>query len=179
MKREGAVSSLLHDLLVPGSRLSVSGPMGRFTFDGEKADEIVLIAGGVGITPLMSKIRYLASRNWEGRIDLIYSVKTPRDIIFRDELEALQRTFPALKVHLTDTAPDENWAAHMAGCRKSSFAHAVPDIAARTVHICGPTAMAARCSRCCINLASRSRGSRSRLSAARADAIAGARCGRL
>ena len=143
VKREGAASSLLHDLLVAGSRLSVTGPLGRFTFDEDKADEIVLIAGGVGITPLMSKIRYLTSRSWKGRIDLIYSVKTSGDIIFRDELLALQRTFPALKVHLTATAPDENWRGARGRLSGQFIRNAVPDIATRTVHICGPAAMAA------------------------------------
>jgi MOSC domain-containing protein len=143
VKREGAASSLLHDLVGAGSCISVAGPLGRFTFDEEKADEIVLIAGGVGITPLMSKIRYLVSRSWKGRIDLIYSVKTSGDIIFRDELMALRRTFPALKVHLTATAPDENWRGARGRLSRESIREAVPDIATRTVHICGPAAMAA------------------------------------
>ncbi len=143
VKREGVGSGLLHELLVPGSRLAVSGPMGRFTFNGENSDEIVFIAGGVGITPLMSKIRYLTSRNWQGRVDLIYSVRTPRDIIFCDELEALQRTHPAFKVHLTVTAPDEGWTGAHGRLSEAFVRAAVPDIARRTVHICGPTAMAA------------------------------------
>ncbi|MEW6436138.1 MAG: 2Fe-2S iron-sulfur cluster-binding protein [Pseudomonadota bacterium] len=143
VKREGIGSSLLHESLASGSRVAVSGPFGRFTFDGEKSDEIVLIAGGVGITPLMSKIRYLAGRTWKGRIDLIYSVKTPRDIIFRDELEALERAYPALKLHLTVTAPDEAWAGVRGRLSEAFIRAAVPDIADRTVHICGPSAMAA------------------------------------
>ncbi len=142
VKREGAASSLLHDLLASGSRLSIAGPLGRFTFDEDKADEIVLIAGGVGITPLMSKIRYLASQNWKGRIDLFYSVKTPGDIIFHDELMALQRTFPTLKVHVTVTAPDENWHGARGRLSEKFIRDSVPDIAERNVHICGPATMA-------------------------------------
>ncbi len=142
VKREGAASSRLHDLLAAGSRLSVAGPLGRFTFDHEKADRIVLVAGGVGITPLMSKIRYLASQNWQGRIDLIYSVKTPGDIIFHDELETLERAFAALQVHVTVTAPDENWRGARGRLSEKFIRDIVPDIAQRTVHICGPAAMA-------------------------------------
>ncbi len=143
VKREGIGSGLLHESLVPGSRLAISGPLGSFTFDGAKTDEIVLIAGGVGITPLMSKIRYLARQNWNGRIDLIYSVKTPGDIIFRDELVALQGTFPALHVHVTVTAADAGWAGARGRLSAEFIRTAVLDIARRTVHICGPTAMAA------------------------------------
>jgi ferredoxin-NADP reductase/uncharacterized protein YcbX len=143
VKREGIGSTALHESFNAGSRLSVSGPMGRFIFDGEASAEIVLIAGGVGITPLMSKIRYLVSRGWAGRIDLIYSVKTPRDIIFRDELAQLQGTFPALKVYLTVTSGDDVWTGARGRLSPDFIRAAVPDIAIRTVHICGPTAMAA------------------------------------
>jgi ferredoxin-NADP reductase/uncharacterized protein YcbX len=143
VKREGVGSAALHDRLTAGSRLAVSGPMGRFIFDGERSDEIVLIAGGVGVTPLMSKIRYLVGRKWAGRIDLIYSVKTPRDIIFGKELVVLQRSFPALKVHVTVTGGDHVWTGARGRLSADFIRVAVPDIAGRTVHVCGPTAMAA------------------------------------
>jgi ferredoxin-NADP reductase/uncharacterized protein YcbX len=143
VKREGAASSALHDRLVPGSRLSVSGPMGRFTFDGEGADEIVLIGGGVGITPLMSKIRFLADCKWAGKIDLIYSVKSRRDIIFRKELAKLQRAFPTLNVHVTVTSEDREWSGARGRISADWTRSVVPDIGGRRVHLCGPTSMAA------------------------------------
>jgi ferredoxin-NADP reductase/uncharacterized protein YcbX len=142
VKREGAVSSMLHDRLVVGSRLLVSGPLGRFTFEDESAEEIVLIAGGVGITPLMSKIRYLVERNWSGRIDLIYSVKTNRDIVFQQELAELQRDFPRLRVHVTVTSEDEAWTGARGRLSAEWISAIVPDIALRRIHLCGPTAMA-------------------------------------
>ncbi|HLH12066.1 MAG TPA: 2Fe-2S iron-sulfur cluster-binding protein [Methylovirgula sp.] len=142
VKREGAAWSLLHDRVKAGSRLGISGPMGRFTFDGQGAEEIVLIAGGVGITPLMSKIRFLAANKWQGRIDLLYSVKTSRDVIFAQELAELQRLFPALRLHLTLTAADEEWTGARGRLSAEWISARVPDIASRRVHLCGPTAMA-------------------------------------
>ena len=61
VKREeqGAVSRHLHDTLIVGDLVRASGPFGSFTFTGTTADSIVLIAGGVGITPMMSVLRYL------------------------------------------------------------------------------------------------------------------------
>jgi ferredoxin-NADP reductase/uncharacterized protein YcbX len=143
VKREGTGSSLLHDRLVLGSRLIVSGPMGRFVFDGEGADEIVMIAGGVGITPLMSKIRFLAATKWPGRIDLVYSVKTRRDIIFQKELAEIERAFPALNMHMTVTSEDKEWSGARGRLSAEWLRAVVPDIAGRRVHLCGPTAMAA------------------------------------
>src|SRR6516165_312520 len=61
IKREerGLVSRYLHDMLREGAVLNISAPAGRFTFTGAEDERIVMIAGGVGITPLMAKIRYL------------------------------------------------------------------------------------------------------------------------
>jgi ferredoxin-NADP reductase/uncharacterized protein YcbX len=143
VKRDGSASALLHDRLGPGSRLTVTGPFGRFTFDGEAADEIVMIAGGVGITPLMSKIRFLATRKWSGRVDLLYSVKTERDIIFRQELAELQRECPTFNVHVTVTSEERDWRGARGRLTAEWLRAVVPDIAGRLVHLCGPTAMAA------------------------------------
>ena len=103
VKREpmGVSSRHLHDTIVEGSLIDVKAPAGRFTFTGPEADTIVLIAGGVGITPLMSKIRHLTDIGWAGKIDLILGAKEQGDIIFRDELEYLQRRFPNLRVTVT------------------------------------------------------------------------------
>jgi DMSO/TMAO reductase YedYZ heme-binding membrane subunit len=75
IKREplGVSSRHLHDMVHEGDVLDVSAPGGKFTFDGTEADSIVLIAGGVGITPVMSVLRYLTDRAWPGDIWFIYS----------------------------------------------------------------------------------------------------------
>ena len=59
----GAVSRHTNDLLRVGSRIEAGGPVGKFTFTGAEADSVVLIAGGVGITPLMSIMRYLTEQS--------------------------------------------------------------------------------------------------------------------
>ncbi|MGI3899298.1 MAG: 2Fe-2S iron-sulfur cluster-binding protein [Janthinobacterium lividum] len=143
VKRDGRASGLLHDRIAAGTRLPASGPMGSFSFDGERMDNVVLIAGGVGITPLMCKIRFLAAKKWPGRIDLIYSAKSEPDIIFRNELDALQRSFTRLKVHVTLTYPDELWEGARGRLTPEWIRAVVPDIAGRSVRLCGPTSMAA------------------------------------
>ena len=87
----GAVSRHIDDLLKVGDQIEAGGPVGRFTFTGTEADSIVLIAGGVGITPMMSITRYLTERSWPGDIFFIYTCRTPTDFIFANEVAALQR----------------------------------------------------------------------------------------
>jgi ferredoxin-NADP reductase/DMSO/TMAO reductase YedYZ heme-binding membrane subunit len=144
VKREerGLSSRHLHDAVRTGSLLDVQAPAGRFTFNGTEADRIVLIAGGVGITPLMAKIRYLTDLSWPGDIDLVFSARTERDIIFRDELDALRRRHPNLHVTITLTRDDgAGWRGERGRITPALLTRAVPEIAARRVHICGPTEM--------------------------------------
>ncbi len=144
VKREerGLASRHLHDAIHPGCLIDVRAPAGRFTFTGAEASSIVLIAGGVGITPLMAKIRYLTDVSWTGEIFLVFSAKTERDIIFRDELEALQQRHPNLHVTITLTREDGiGWTGKRGRISSDLLARSIPNIAGRRVHICGPSEM--------------------------------------
>jgi ferredoxin-NADP reductase/DMSO/TMAO reductase YedYZ heme-binding membrane subunit len=144
VKREdnGLASRHLHDTLREGDLLNVSAPAGRFTFDGTESNRIVLIAGGVGITPLMSILRYLTDQSWKGDIHFLYCAKSPQDIIFRQELDDLQRRFPNLHLHITLTRADgTDWTARKGRITGEFLRQTIPDLAGRPVYICGPASM--------------------------------------
>lgn len=92
VKREdhGLVSRWLHDEIKVGDEIEIEVPSGTFFFTGAEAESIVLIGGGVGITPMMSAARYLTDINWSGKIYLILGFLAPRDFIFREEIAELQ-----------------------------------------------------------------------------------------
>lgn len=146
VKREdhGHVSRFLHDMLMTGHLVIVSAPAGRFTFDPTSADAILLIAGGVGITPIMAILRELTDRSWPGRIDLVFSVRSTSDVIFSDELRLLSSRHPNLKVHITITrdAPAE-WSGPRGRITADLLKTLVPDVASRPAFVCGPDVMAA------------------------------------
>ena len=73
-----------------GDLLKFKGPYGKFYFNEGMKNNLVLIAGGTGITPLIGIIRYCADKNLSNNIRLIYSVKTPQDIIYREDLEKIK-----------------------------------------------------------------------------------------
>ncbi len=144
VKREplGVVSGYLHDQVREGSELSITAPAGRFTFTGTEADSIVLIGGGVGITPLMSVIRYLTARGWRGDIWLLYCFREPRDFIFRQEIEYLQSRHPNLTVVVSATRRGQApWVGLTGRFTKEIIAQAVPGIVSRRIHLCGPPPM--------------------------------------
>jgi glycine betaine catabolism B len=144
IKREerGLVSRYMHDMLREGAVLHISAPAGRFTFTGAEAERIVMIAGGVGITPLMAKIRYLTDLAWPGTIELIYSVKTEQDIIFRDELESLQKRFANFRLTVTltrDISPTRR--GERGRITPALLTRVVAHLPGSRVHLCGPTEM--------------------------------------
>jgi ferredoxin-NADP reductase len=145
VKREddGEFSRLLHDEIAVGDTLEVRGPSGAFTFDGGGASSIVLIAGGVGITPMMCVIRYLMDMSWPGEIFLVFAARNTDELIFREELEYLQRRYPKLHVFAAVGARSEGtaWMGLEGQITKDALAHAVPDLAKRRVHLCGPPPM--------------------------------------
>lgn len=138
----GAVSRHIVDLLRVGSVVEASGPVGKFTFDGTEAQSIVLIAGGVGITPMMSITRYLTERSWPGEIFLIYVCRVPADMIFAREFAALERANTKLRIVVAVSRPEgTDWKGPRGHITKELLAQTVPNIASRRVHLCGPPTM--------------------------------------
>lgn len=144
VKREeqGVVSRFLHDHAKVGDSLKVGGPFGVFTFTGTDADSIVLIAGGVGITPMMSVLRYLTDIAWPGDIFFLYGARSTEEFVFRDELERLERRFDNLHVLAAmQRTAGTVWLGPEGPLTREMLAAAVPDIGRRRIHLCGPPPM--------------------------------------
>ncbi len=144
VKREehGLVSRWLHDELAAGDEVEIEAPNGTFYFNGKDAGSVLLIGGGVGITPMMSAARYLTETGWPGVVHLILGFRTSGDFIFRDEIAGLEGRNPNLRVTVTMSRPDgESWSGRKGQIDAALLAAAVPDIASQRAHICGPPAM--------------------------------------
>lgn len=141
-EESGLVSGYLHDQVHEGDMVEITAPSGYFTFTGHEADSIVLIGGGVGITPLMSVIRYLTDSGWNKDIFFLYCCRTSRDFIFREELEFLQRRHANLHVVATMTrAEGTTWMGPTGHFTRDLFAQSVPNLVSRRIHVCGPPPM--------------------------------------
>jgi len=144
VKREeqGLVTRFLHDNIKVGDLLKFTAPSGSFTFSGDEHDSIVLVASGVGITPVMAVLRYLTDIHWRGDIHFILGFRRPSEFIFAKEIEALSAKHANLQVHVTMSQPGgEPWSGRIGRIDKAYIAASVPDIASRRVHICGPLPM--------------------------------------
>jgi len=144
IKREegGVFSDYMHDKVIEGDLVEVMGPSGVFTFRGTEADSLVLIGGGVGITPLMAVIRYLADISWPREIFLVYGARSTEEFIFREELEYRQRRMHNLHVAATmRRSAGTAWMGAEGPITKEFLTQSVPDISKRHIHLCGPPGM--------------------------------------
>src|SRR5512142_817501 len=90
--RDGEVSTYMHEVLVPGDRLEVRGPIGGdFVWEATMDEPLLLVAGGSGVVPLMSMIRHRAAAGARNPTALLYSSRTLEDIIYYNELETLSK----------------------------------------------------------------------------------------
>ena len=138
----GYGSRHLHETWREGSVVKVGAPAGRFVFAHDQAARCVLIAGGVGITPMMSTVRSLTDRCWPGEIYLLFSVRVLGDLVFREELAYLQARFPNLHVRVTLTNdPDSAWDGARGQISRAMIESFVPDLARGPILLCGPDPM--------------------------------------
>ncbi|QHB33904.1 oxidoreductase [Yersinia canariae] len=123
-----------------GQRVYLDGPYGAFTL-GNPADMHVLVAGGVGITPMMSMLRTLADRGDPRPALLLYGSKDWESITFREELEALQLRLNLKVVHVLSN-PSADWAGEQGFIDAEVFKrHLPPPYASHEYFICGPNVM--------------------------------------
>lgn len=94
--------------LAPGARAWVEGPFGAFTIDRVPAQGFVLIAGGIGITPMRSILLSMRDRGDPRPVLLIHAARNRRRALFTEELEGLQRAM-SLRVVAVYEEPDPGW----------------------------------------------------------------------
>ena len=140
VKRQGVVSSALHATARPGALISVRGPNGAFKYPSADDRPILLIAGGVGITPLMSMLRHAVHTEPSRPITLLYSARSEEDFAFRDEIMVLARRHPQVHAHFACTRkmrPDTYPGRIDAALIRAT----VPEVAHAICFVCGPVPM--------------------------------------
>jgi glycine betaine catabolism B len=141
----GKVSNWMHDNLRPDDLVRASGPLGAFI--RPPASKYVFLTGGSGITPVMSMVRQLADEGRPIDVVFVHAGRTPKDLVFRDELANLASRLKGLKLSLLpeDTANERSWYDIVGRISREFLLLAAPDMAEKTVMCCGPAPfMAAR-----------------------------------
>lgn len=106
----GLVSSHFHDRIQVGDILDVKAPSGHFHLDAESRTPVVLVGGGIGVTPALSMLNYLITAPSKRDVWFFYGVRNGREHILKDHLTEIATLHP--NVHIiacySDPLPDES-----------------------------------------------------------------------
>jgi ferredoxin-NADP reductase len=126
--------------LEEGAEVQVQGPFGHFTLKEPVGDHLVLIAGGTGIAPMMSILRYVQDSGKKKRITLLFSCRTQADIIHKDELLHRSNEFDDFSYiqTLTREPQDSNWQGHRGRFNEETLGLHLHEPEEAEFYICGP-----------------------------------------
>jgi ferredoxin-NADP reductase len=134
----GCVSIFLNDRATIGMTIEARGAFGRFCFDESKHRNIVLLAAGSGITPMMAMLRYIDDLCLDTSVTLLYCVRTNSDVIFHDELARLQARLRNFQYHLLLSQPHTEWDGPRGHISREFVERTVKEIALQDFFLCGP-----------------------------------------
>ena len=125
----------------PGDIALVDGPFGRFSYTLHPDErELVFIAGGIGITPLMSMLRHLRDTHAERSVTLLYANTSEADIVFHDELADMERGgVIRLKVVHVLSQPSDAWQGEHGRLDEDKLKRLCgPELTGRAFYVCAP-----------------------------------------
>ena len=136
IKNIGDFTSGVHTLK-PGTPILVEGPFGKFT-ERPKNPKVLLIAGGIGITPIRPLAEEMAADGFDVRV--LYRAHSEGDLVFKKEMDALSAQ-RGVRVDYLLTQAGGRRLGREAWLSPATLARLVPDIAQRVAYVCGPVGM--------------------------------------
>lgn len=124
----------------PSDPAYVDMPYGVFSFVYHDADRMIFIAGGIGITPFLSMLRYMKDRDLSKEVILLWGNKTEKDIVLRPELDRMVSQMPHLKVHYI-LSRQEDWPGEKGRIDGEILKKIVGDFTKGEFFVCGPRPM--------------------------------------
>jgi len=138
VRRAGRVTGALHRLSM-NALVGVRGPYGNgFPIEEMEGQDLLIVAGGLGMAPLRSLLWYaLDNRDRFGNVTLMYGARTPREMLFREELSSLTDVDALTTLLTVDRDPDGGWKHHV-GLLPTLFEHTDLDPRRTYAAVVGP-----------------------------------------
>lgn len=141
----GRSSGFFHDHIMQGCHLQIKAPAGQFHLDQSSNRPLVLIGGGIGITPMLSMLEHLLENGTQRQIWLFYGVRNGREIIMSPELQNLAQQHSNLHLHLCFSQPleadREGISYHHRGRVDIELLRRILPLAGYQFYLCGPQPM--------------------------------------
>lgn len=140
-KLTGSAFSNAIDAAKRADVLSVKMPLGKFIFEGQ-FEKAVFLSGGIGITPIVSMLKYATDKNMLSSLALLYSGRTPEHLIFKDNFDSMQKNNKNLKIIYTVTDCGKDVPNCKTGRIDAKMINSeLPDYRDRKFFVSGPPAM--------------------------------------
>ena len=121
-------------------RVNIQYPMGKFVLD-ESVPKVAFLSGGIGVTPIRSICKYVVDKNIGTDIVLIYSNRSTRDIVFKDDFSAMSRSYPLLRVAHVLCEAEQGFKCTVGQINASIIKSEITDYLERKFYLCGPPQM--------------------------------------
>jgi ferredoxin-NADP reductase len=141
VKRQGLVSGLLHSSVRTGGLVSIKAPAGAFVYPARDDRPLLLLAGGIGITPLLSMLRHATESDPARAVALIYSARREEQLAFRDEIDAISRRHPQVRAVFAVTEGSAGVGIYPGRIDDALIRTAMPNVGDAIALICGPQPM--------------------------------------
>ena len=143
----GKSSSWFHEHMNPGVTISARGPHGQFSVLNSNARKILMMAAGVGITPIISMLKWLSQSRSPCDVVVLNRVHSFETLIFANELAAIKRqSHGRIKIHTISSEKNGEWPkalglltndSQLKRINASGLQELVPDILERSIYLCG------------------------------------------
>lgn len=134
------------DKLNIGDWVQIDGPYGDFTFKGDYP-RVGLITGGIGITPFRSIIKYCTDKRIKSHVTLLCGNRSEKNIVFKEELDRMEKENGNLRIIHTLSHPDEEWKGRKGHIDIQMVREEIPDYDDNVFYVCGPPSLVADCMR--------------------------------
>ncbi len=146
----GRASRWFEESVGPGSQVRMRGPFGAFVLHPHARKDMLFIGTGSGIAPYRSLVLHLLQKENKRTIDLLFGVQSEQDLFWRSLFQDIALSHPNFSLHITLSEPSDLWEGHRG--RVQAIAPIIaPDIAKRTVFICGNPEMTKELKELCLN----------------------------
>jgi len=126
--------------LKAGDEVKIQYPFGKFVLD-ENCEKAAFLSGGIGITPIRSIIKYAVDKNLGMDMVLVYANRSLKDIVFKEDFDAMQKIYPRLKIAHVLCEPAPGFKCIPGLINAQVIKNEVSDYAQRKFFLCGPPQM--------------------------------------
>jgi len=135
-----SVFSKTLDNLKAGDEAIIQYPFGKFVLE-DFSLKIAFLSGGIGITPIRSICKYVVDKNLGTNIILVYANQSVKDIVFKDDLDAMMKNYPALRVAHVLRETEPGFKCTVGRINREVIKNEILDYQERKFYLCGPPQM--------------------------------------